>query len=219
LSPTSEPATSELAIGGQAEAGLANDEPREQPPVASPVADVARRAPSVVVDDPVELAPGNTRHAAWLLSSKLSYAMLAGAGADTAEAARDVGELAKLLGVDVPAPTPGAQAADALRHGRAVGEQLATRYGADHAALAEIAVKTNILLAVYEDRPEMLHPIAGATAAAAVRAGIAEPIWQSWQADLLQAEQIDQVRNAVLELQLSIDKLLAAPDDTNPRFR
>ncbi len=183
---------------------------------ANPTIDVLpTRETSVVVE------ARNTRHVVWLLSSKLSFALLAGDESPaTAQAMVDAEQLAKVLRIELPVLPATPSAGDVLGIGRAVGEQIGLRLGPDHAALAEIAFKTNILLAVYVDRREMVHPISGATSAAAVRAGVAEPIWRAWQGDIIGASDISEARDAVFRFQQSIERTLASTEiAADPLFR
>ncbi len=170
---------------------------------------------------PVVVNSSNTRHVVWLLASKLSFALLAGDDLSTAaQAKQDAEELAKVLQLTMPNLPEAPSAGEVLAIGRTIGEQISSRFGPDHAALAEIAVKTNILLAVYDDRPEMVHPIAGATSAAAVRAGVADPVWRAWQTDILGADGLDQARAAIFRFQQSIERNLSSTEiASDPLFR
>ena len=102
---------------------------------------------------------------AWLLGSNLSLAALANDRAADAEKVADWFDksqrLAKLLGTTVadlpPRPAAGQvdpQADRAIEYlfdqGQAIGRHLAAQYGDDHAALFELAVKSNILLVLYQ---------------------------------------------------------------------
>ncbi len=165
---------------------------------------------------PARQSPVTSRHAAWLLGSKLSFAILA----PEEEASRVVPELqplAHLLGVELVVldydqlrGTP-AGMTRLLSVGRDLGEQLAARHDSSHAALVEVALKSNLLLAVHAERPHLAHSIGGAVAAACVRAGIPEDIWQPWQDTLAAGGSTDEVMSAVIALHHQIDTFLQNP--------
>ncbi len=102
---------------------------------------------------------------AWLLGSNLSLAALANDRAAAADKVADWFDksqrLAKLLDTtvaDLP-PRPAADQIDPradkameylFNEGQTIGRHLATQFGDDHAALFELAVKSNILLVLYQ---------------------------------------------------------------------
>ena len=98
-----------------------------------------------------------------------------------------------------------------LMVGREVGESLAVRHDPSHAALVEIALKSNLLMAVHAERPHLAHSIGGSVAAACVRAGIPEEIWQPWQDLVAAGGSTDEVTWGVLELHRQIDNFLQNP--------
>lgn len=118
---------------------------------------------------PIRLDAGNTRHLAWMLGAKATVVALA----DLAgiEAARDsqweVDKLAELLDVarpnDPDALAGSTSASDAvsrlISQSRVCADQLTDHHGADHAALMEIALKSNALLALYETQPGLALPV------------------------------------------------------------
>jgi hypothetical protein len=164
----------------------------------------------------VQPGPTTSRHAAWLLGSKLSFTLLAPAE-EAVRVKPELAPLASLLGVELPAtnieidPDDPEGLARVLAIGRDVGEQLSARHGASHAALIEIAFKSNVLLAAYDEMPHLAHSIGGSVSAASVRAGLPESIWQPWQDNIVAGESVEAVQGAVLELHTQVDEYLRDP--------
>ncbi|MEM6331708.1 MAG: hypothetical protein AAF790_15865 [Planctomycetota bacterium] len=166
---------------------------------------------------------GNTRHLAWVLGSKLSWASVG--QTDPQGARQPVGSsrgdwqlqaIAQLLNVTPPIAPMGlpegqtaAQAAgQLLADSRRLGEELATRHGPDHAALVEVAVKTNLLLLLYEKKPTLGGAIRQAVDAAAARADL-PPEACGPLIDLLSGEpSAASVRESVFELHSRVERLL-----------
>lgn len=154
--------------------------PRDGPPLASAAIKPLPATPVLSF---------NTRHLAWLLGSKLALAELADLdGATPAEIAtwsREMQRLARELRIETPTPQPGSAGSPARRvggmMGRAgrVGAELSERHGADHAALLEIALKSNALLVVAEQRPDLAGPVGAAIRDAATRARLPRFLWES----------------------------------------
>ena len=126
----------------------------------SPIAPAAPVTPAI----PAASNPAsNTRRVAWLLGAKLSLAALSNdRGGNADEVAKWFGQsqsLAKSLGTHVD-PLPAATSAGpsnagvdfVFTQGQRIGNDLATRYDASHAALFELAAKSSILIALYEPR-------------------------------------------------------------------
>lgn len=154
--------------------------PRDGPPLASAAIKPLPTTPALSF---------NTRHLAWLLGGKLALAELADLdGATPSEVAtwsREMERLARELGIETPTPQPGSAGSPARRvggmMGRAsrVGAELSERHGADHAALLEIALKSNALLVVAEQRPDLAGPVGAAIRDAATRARLPRFLWES----------------------------------------
>ncbi len=135
----------------------------------------------------VPVLPYNTRHLAWLLGGKLGLAELADLdGATPTEVAAwsdEVDRLAREL--QIPDPSSKTNASDPAERVRRMmdaaaraGDALATEHGIDHAALLEISLKTNALLVVAKERPELAAPVATAVRAAAERAVLPRFLWE-----------------------------------------
>ena len=157
--------------------------------------------------------PVTSPHAAWLLGSKMSFALVA-PEEQGRDVVRELEPLASLLGVELP-PLDYAELRGSnkgmtrlLAAGRDVGDDLAAKYDDAHAALVEVALKSNLLMAVYAEKPHLAHSIAGAVAAAAVRAGIPEEIWQPWQDAVVAGGTTEEVGEAVIRLHTDIESYL-----------
>src|SRR5690606_4754568 len=107
--------------------------------------------------------------------------------------------------------TPAEISAQVLATSRQWGDQIAQRFGADHAALVEVAVKSNVLLAIYADRPHLVHAIGGSVAAASVRAGLPEDIGQPWQERVVAGGPAEGIHEAVLQLHNEVQTHLGRP--------
>lgn len=125
--------------------------------------------------------------------------------------------LAALLGITLPplerpvGQTRAEVAADVLATSRKWGNQLGQRFGADHAALVEVAVKSNVLLAIYADRPHLSHAIGGSVAAASVRADLPQEIWQPWQDRVVAGGPVEGIQEAVFQLHREVESYLGRP--------
>lgn len=202
---------------GEAKLPAANPAVPAEPwePAASPASDAdnisARLGRSATAID-----QNNSRQKVWLLASKLSYSLLA--SSELAEqAAGDVERLAGELGIALP-ETPELAGLDAERQarllldlGRELGDVVARRYGAHHAALVEVAFKSNMLLVIYDARPHLKHAVNGAVSAAAVRAGLPDPVWQDWQDRIADSQSRADVEQAVVELHTRIGEAIVEP--------
>ncbi len=134
----------------------------------------------------------NTRHLAWILGAKLSLRAIPDSGTQEWEP----GAVAEMLGLGAEAVAPvagdkpgdlDAQVAALLKVAGQTGAQLTKKYGPDHAALLEMALKTNALAALYPGHPELAAPVAAAVEKAAVRAGVeaamTRPLMQTLRSD------------------------------------
>ncbi len=168
--------------------------------------------------------PPSTRRLAWLLGSKWSLAALAAdRGAPRAEVDKWFNQsqaLAHTLGLTLPAlPDPdryrdgtaaGHAALDYLfRQGQQVGRELLQQYGVGHAALLEMAVKSNMLLVLYEPGSSDASAVSSAIAAAGKRAGLPAKLCQPLLNDLANAASRADVDRAVFQLHAAVDQYLA----------
>ncbi len=177
-----EAATSNQPLGGEITPPVnsATTEPGE---AATPVAETV--PPTTTGDRP---RANKVRLAAWLLGSKLSLASLAhgrGASGDDVQKLMDQSRsLARFFGIqisDIPARPLGGYADGAasdkslgylLEQSQMIGSELAERHGAEYAALFEMAVKSNLLLVLYQPDAPTVEAIADAISQAGSRANL-----------------------------------------------
>lgn len=175
-------------------------------------------------DEPMQSADSTarTRRMAWLLGSKLSLSALAydrGAPAESvAEWFSQARTLALSLGTSItdlpPRPNAitgpvGGQTLDYLfQLGQSVGRDLAQLQGPDHAALFEVALKSNVLLVLYEPGDSLVDAVATAIKSAGMRAKLPATIWQPL-IDKIDSDAPDiEVQQAVFALHEAVDTYL-----------
>lgn len=197
----------------------------EQPPnVETDIEEVASLDDPVPAEgdwQPAAAAPTamNSRQLIWLLSSRMSYMLIAPDG-NLDAMQRELAPLAKMLNLELPEAKPEAagsteQFKQVLALGRTLGKRVADRYGADQAALVEVAFKSNLLLAVVEERPQLKHSINASVAAAAVRAGLPEAVWQDFQNRVAEGSTSSEIGQAVVQLHQQVGDLLAKSPPTD----
>ena len=166
----------------------------------------------------------NTRRVAWALGSKLSLSALAndrGAVPDNVTKwFTQSQKLAELLGTKIDPLPPRPAAADAdpysraalnylLLQGQNIGRSLAEHQGADHAALLEIAVKSNYLLVLYQPRAPAGIDIAMAITEAVPRAKLPPELCKPLLDALAQQEPADDIHKLVRKLHTDVDSYLS----------
>jgi hypothetical protein len=171
------------------------------------------------------------RRIAWLLGNKLSLSALAndrgGADDETAKLFSQARTLAEMLDTtvgDLPparAAVPGSTNFDrALQYlfaqGQSIGRVLATKYGDDHAALFELAVKSNILLALYRPRASVTGALSSAIEQAGGRSGLPVKLWQPLMDAMANNAPAEDVRQAVYRLHAEADHYLSTTPDSAP---
>lgn len=189
---------------------VASIEPRA--PRSAPMASSAiKPLPSVPV------LPYNTRHLSWLLGGKLGLAELADLdGATPNEIAAWTDEVDRLAReLQIPDPSSKTNETDPAKRVRQMmaaaaraGEALASEHGIDHAALLEISLKTNALLVVAEDRPELASPVAAAVRAAAERAVLPRFLWEETVQTLERQPTAEQTLATVSRLHERVESFL-----------
>jgi hypothetical protein len=161
-----------------------------------------------------QAAEPSTRARVWELGGKLSLAAVAAANAmpkpTVDKVFADAQKLGASLGVDVPAlperKLDRAEAqADALGYllrdaGSPVAGRLGTTYGPDHAALFEIAVKTNLLLMFYSPGDTQSTTIAELVRKRAPDARLPDALWRDLPAKIEARASYDVVKAAVQKL-------------------
>ena len=171
-----------------------------------------------------QAAESSTRSRVWELGGKLSLAAVAAANAMPRPTVDKVfasaKEIGASLGVDVP-PLPErkldrAEAqADALGYvlrdaGSPIASRLGSTYGADHAALFEIAVKTNLLLMFYAPGDAQSKTIADLVRKRAADARLPEELWRDLPARIDARASFDVVKAAVQKMHGDVRRHLRA---------
>lgn len=154
----------------------------------------------------------NTRHLAWTLGARLGLDVMRPAPEDPWQQQA----IAEMLGVELPPiewdGTPADKAARVLKAARVCGQQLADKYGTEHAALMELAVKSATLATLYESQPELAQAAESVIKDAAQRTRLA-PSLVTPLVELLQAgATAAQVQGAVLDMQTGVEQSLREAD-------
>lgn len=196
-------------------------ETKQPEPLPEPLPAIERAAPMAAdVMKPLPAVPVlefNTRHLAWLLGGKLGLAELADLdGATPTEVAEwrsEVARLAKSLKVADPSTGGAASAADErvknmLDAASRAGAELTQAHGPDHAALMEIALKTNALLVVAKDHPDLAGSVGRAVEGAAERAMLPKFLWEDSVRVLKANPDADQTHDAVVRLHQRVESFL-----------
>jgi hypothetical protein len=224
--PTESPTPGEPASAGGEEPPRYADTtpiPADEPPQGLEEDFLVDPEPSSPSPPPPPDPASNTRRVAWLLGSKLSLAALANErGGDPAEVQKWFAQsqmLAKLLGTTVePLPAPSATASGngvdyVFAQGQRIGRDVATTYADDHAALFELAVKSYVLLALYQPHAPVAEALADAVDKAGQRAGLPAQLFVPFTRAVTAGEPASVVRDAVLQLNQAIDDRLNAPSN------
>ena len=154
-----------------------------------PIPDASSRE-ETVLEETTSWLPSRTAPATWQMSSQWSMAVaLQAKGRDEesfAERIKQAETGAQLLEVSLPVLTTHGEGADRLSANlvflledagpRLVGE-LNQSYDANHAALAELAIKTHVLLLNYTPASPRLAPVIAAIRQAAESSGLPESVW------------------------------------------
>jgi hypothetical protein len=164
------------------------------------------------------------RRMAWLLGSNLSLAALANDRAASEDKVTDWFDksqrLAALLNTTL-APLPSRPTTDQIdpaanramdylfEQGQAIGRHLATQYGDDHAALFELALKSNILLVRYQPEAPVAKALSAAISQAGERAKLPADLYQPLLKLLDENAPAKDVRNAVFDMHAQCDRYLS----------
>jgi len=154
-----------------------------------------------------------TAVAAWQFGSKWSLAAAYFAkGLDasrTSKPLKQAGEAALLLEIELPALPEnlekGSLQAATVRYlleeaGPQLLVQLEESFPADHAALAELAIKTHALLLVYRPDNKDLEPLVSAIGQAAENSGLPESVWRELTDLLRQRSDFASIKQTVFNL-------------------
>lgn len=170
----------------------------------------------------------NSRLDTWQLGSKLSLTALANDRGLSAEKVQHgmayCQQLAAGLGTTVAElPEPGLATSSGrpasrqvlnyllFVQGQQVGRELASRHGADHAALFEVATKSNLLLVLYVPGASSASAISEAISQAAPRAQLPAKMWQPLLNLVAARADAAEVRQAIRSFHADVEAFLARP--------
>jgi hypothetical protein len=232
------PATSDPVESTPAPEGQLPLEPpvEEQTAADTPAAESAEIASeqieppvdTLAIDSPAPdaaVAPvTNTKLNAWLLGSRLSLAALANDRRSTSEniqkwlaESKSVAASLKTAVADLPEPGPSEGEGTASRRvlnylviqGQQIGRDLTNKHGPSHAALFEVALKSNLLLVLYVPRSSSTDAIATAINKAAPLAQLPADLWRPLLDMLANRAEPVNVRRAVVNFHKEVERHLA----------
>ncbi|WP_148076188.1 hypothetical protein [Bythopirellula goksoeyrii] len=166
------------------------------------------------------LRPSRTALSVWKMSSRWSYAAAIYAKGLEEEYYGDSLEqanyAAELLDIELPEfPTPEDEELQAavidylIQAGRSqLAETLAEGYSPEYAALAELAIKSHVLLLVYTPKSQHLDPIVAAIRRAAENSTLPPSLWEELVNLLEQRAPYSEVKAAVLKLHQQVGDYL-----------
>jgi hypothetical protein len=194
-------------------------------PEEMPVADIETTT-TLSPPEPEPPVPAlSTRRAAWQLGSKLTLAALAhDRGLVPNEVAKWLAEArsaAEMLGTSIaelPEPAAATEGDGGSRRvhdylfqqGQRIWRELADRHGGNHASLFEVAVKSNVLLVLYEPGSSWGDMLAGSIREAAPAADLPAELWQPLLDTLAKQAPAAEVRTAVRRMHANIEQYLTA---------
>jgi hypothetical protein len=136
--------------------------------------------------------------------------------------------VAKYLGTSVPdLPEPAAAGDEGpasrqvinylLMNGQQIGRELSKQHGPEHAALFEIALKSNILLLLYTPGASAGKSIASAISQVAPQAKLPAELWQPLVDAIGRQAPQEDVQAAVRKMHIAVDQYLAGPAEQSGR--
>ena len=194
--------------------------PPQALPTLTAVPPSAPEQPAPSADDPAH----SSRRIAWLLGSKLSLAALTNDRGDTPDEttklfgqSRTLAEMLNTTVADLPpiappnSPRPNFdRSLDYLfAQGQQIGRYLASKYGNDHAALLELAVKSNILLALYRPHARSVEALSTAIEQAGGRSGLPTKLWQPLMDAITGNVPVEELRQVVYRMHSDTDRYLS----------
>jgi hypothetical protein len=166
----------------------------------------------------------NTKLNAWLLGSRLSLAALANDRRSASEniqkwlaESKSVAASLETAVADLPEPGPSEGEGTASRRvlnylviqGQQIGRDLTNKHGPSHAALFEVALKSNLLLVLYVPRSSSTDAIATAINKAAPLAQLPADLWRPLLDMLANRAEPVNVRRAVVNFHTEVERHLA----------
>ncbi len=195
-------------------------EMRDEEAAPEATADAAPSAPPTETDPPTSITvdPSNTRHLAWLFGAKFSLSLLANEKNSTTDQQvvwqTETAKLAEALGLAAPTATgsgpPAERVPQLLAESQKVGAKLAAKHGVGAAALLELAVKSNLLLGLDENRRTFAPVIAKSLRSAAGRASVPADVWEPSITEIAAAKDNATIEQAVYELHERMESSLRA---------
>jgi hypothetical protein len=193
-------------------------EMRDEEAAPEATGDAAPPAPPTETDPPASITvdPNNTRHLAWLFGAKFSLSVLANEKNSTPDQQvvwqTETAKLAGALGLAAPTATgsgpPAERVPQLLAESQKVGAELAAKHGAEAAALVELAVKSNLLLGLDENRRTFAPVIAKSLRSAAGRTSVPADVWEAPLAEIAAAKDNAAIEQAVYELHKRMEAAL-----------
>jgi hypothetical protein len=194
-------------------------EPEQSPPTAAPQEPPA----ALPFDEPVAVPKVSTRLAAWELGSKLTLAALANDRSlvpeDVAGWIAEARDAAETLGTSIDElPAPAAKTGDKgssavhdylFQQGQRVWRDLTEAHGPDHAALFEVAVRSNVLLVLYAPGSSAADSLANSIREAGPRANLPPDLWQPLLDILASHPPAAKVRSAVRQMHAAVEQHLS----------
>jgi hypothetical protein len=212
-------------------AALPQDNVSREPPASiMPPTTSSAEAPAATAHNDINPAAATptaadrarTRRIAWNLGSKWSLAALARARgvspADVAKWLEHSQQLAQSLGTSLnqlPAAAPASGNASAvamakylISEGQRIGREIAEKHGPDHVALFELALKSNVLLVLYEPRSPVSEALGNSLAQAREASGLRAELWQPLLTAITEGRDTETVRRLVFQLHEDVDRSL-----------
>jgi hypothetical protein len=190
-----------------------------------PTTDAETQTVPAAVEDVLPPESVNTRRTAWILGSNFSLAALAhgrGIAADKVpvwfQDARDAAETLGTSLAELP-ERPAASDSETTSHqmlsflfdqGKQIRDDLTTRHGIDHAALFDVAVKSNLLLVHYAPGSSAASQISTSIAEASPHAKLPEDLWRPLLDMIAGGEPPAAVRTAVRKMHADVENHLSA---------
>lgn len=204
-----------------------NDSPTPTEDLATSTDSAGAEVPETETDGVDVLQPSRTALATWRMCSRWSYAAALRAKHVDERAVNAVLEQAKyaaeLLSIELPPLPEGGEDSSTtiinylVETGRnQIADQLAAGYSPQYAAIAELAVKTHVLLLVYTPKSRHLDPIVAAIRQAAEDSGLPTDLWAELVQELEDRDSFEQVKQTVLRLHEDVSAYLAATTDEGP---
>lgn len=163
--------------------------------------------------EPTSLPSAQTRRAAWNLSSEWSMAAaLLAKGRDRdsfGERIDRAADEAEFLGISLPALPSSDEPTDRVERalqfllddaGPEIAGSLKQQYGTDHAALAELATKTHVLLLSYSPKSTSLEPVIDSIRQAAENSDLPDNVWRGLIDLLTERADFKAVKSAIFQL-------------------